>query len=474
MTDSKPTTLGELRASGHVHRSVKTEIRRNLISRLAAGEPSLPGIVGFDETVTPEIERALLAGHDLVLLGERGQGKTRLMRTLVGLLDEWTPVITGCEINDHPYGPVCGRCRTLTAQLGDATPVSWKHRADRYGEKLATPDTSVGDLIGDIDPIKVSEGRTLGDPETVHYGLVPRTNRGIFALNELPDLAERIQVALLNVLEERDIQVRGYQLRLPLDLLLVASANPEDYTNRGRIITPLKDRFGAEVRTHYPLGLHDELALVAQEAAVLWDDSAHGAPLVPAHLLEVIGRFARAVRDAPQVDQRSGVSARFAIAAVETVAASAVRRAAIAGESVAVARIADLPAVIPASRGKVEFDDADEGRELEVLDHLLRRAIAETYRARLAGLDLRPLQEKFDGGLLVESGDTVSADRLLEQIGSVPRLSALLERLEPDGIGEGPAGVGVAAAVVEFALEGLYLNKRLAKDTAGGRTVYGA
>jgi len=467
-------TLGELRSSDHVHRSVKTEIRANLIARLAAGEPSLPGIVGFDDTVTPEVERALLAGHDLVLLGERGQGKTRLIRTLVGLLDEWTPVVAGCEINDHPYAPVCARCVALVATDGELTPVAWKHRSERYGEKLATPDTSVGDLIGDIDPIKVAEGRTLGDPETVHYGLVPRTNRGIFAVNELPDLAERIQVALLNVLEERDIQVRGYQLRLPLDVLLVASANPEDYTNRGRIITPLKDRFGAEVRTHYPLSLEDELAMVAQEAAVLWDDSPHAAPLVPSHLLDVVGRFARAVRDAPQVDQRSGVSARFAIAAVETVAASAVRRAAITGEAAAVARIVDLPSIVPASLGKVEFDDADEGREFEVLEHLLRRAVAETSRARLAGLDLRPLQEKFDGGLLVESGDTVSADRLLSQVGSVPGLSELLDRLEPDGVGEGPAAVGVAAAVVEFALEGLYLNKRLAKESSGNRTVYGA
>jgi magnesium chelatase subunit I len=467
-------TLGELRSSGHVHRSVKTEIRTNLIARLTAGEPSLPGIVGFDETVTPELERALLAGHDLVLLGERGQGKTRVIRTLTGLLDEWSPVIAGCEINDHPYAPVCSRCIALVTADGELTPVAWKHRTERYGEKLATPDTSVGDLIGDIDPIKVAEGRTLGDPETVHYGLVPRTNRGIFAVNELPDLAERIQVALLNVLEERDIQVRGYQLRLPLDLLLVASANPEDYTNRGRIITPLKDRFGAEVRTHYPLSLEDELAMVAQEAAVLWDDSPHAAPLVPSHLLDVVGRFARAVRDAPQIDQRSGVSARFAIAAVETVAASAVRRAAISGETAAVARVADLPSIVPASLGKVEFDDADEGREFEVLEHLLRRAVAETSRARLAGLDLRPLQEKFDGGLLVESGDTVSADRLLTQIGSVPGLSELLDRLEPDGVGEGPAAVGVAAAVVEFALEGLYLNKRLAKESSGNRTVYGA
>jgi magnesium chelatase subunit I len=474
-----PTTLGDLRRSGHVHRGVKAELRQNLIARLAAGQPSLPGIVGFDDTVIPEVERALLAGHDIVLLGERGQGKTRLIRTLVGLLDEWTPVITGSELNEHPYAPITPGSARLAAELGDELPVSWKHRSDRYGEKLATPDTSVGDLIGDIDPIKVAEGRSLGDPETVHYGLVPRTNRGIFAVNELPDLAERIQVAMLNVLEERDIQVRGYQLRLPLDLLLVASANPEDYTNRGRIITPLKDRFGAEIRTHYPLDLDDELRLIAQEAAVLWDspdsaDTSHAAPLVPSHLLDVIARFARAVREAPQVDQRSGVSARFAIAAVETVAASAVRRAAITGEAIAVARVADLPSIVPASRGKVEFDDADSGRELEVLDHLLRRAVAETSRARLAGLDLRPLQAKFDEGLLVSSGDTVSADQLLEQLGTIPGLSDLLERLEPDSVHEGPATVGIAAAAVEFALEGLYLNKRLAKDSAGGRTVYGS
>ena len=432
------TTLGALRASGHVHRGVKAEIRDNLLARLAAGEPSLPGIVGFDDTVTPEVERALLAGHDMVLLGERGQGKTRLIRTLAGLLDEWTPVIAGCELNEHPYAPISVWGRRIVAERGDETPVAWKHRVERYGEKLATPDTSVGDLIGDVDPIKVAEGRTLGDPETVHYGLVPRTNRGIFAVNELPDLAERIQVALLNVLEERDIQVRGYQLRLPLDLLLVASANPEDYTNRGRIITPLKDRFGAEVRTHYPLDLADELELVRQEAALVWDlDGTHPAPVVPDHLLEVVARFARAVREAPQVDQRSGVSARFAIAAAETVAASAVRRAAVTGEQLAVARVCDLPAVVPASRGKVEFEDAEEGREVEVLEHLLRRAIAETFRARLAGLDLSALQSKFDEGLSVETGDLVPADELLRQVGTVPGLAALLSRLEP---ASGPEG----------------------------------
>jgi magnesium chelatase subunit I len=261
-------TVAGLRASGHIYRGVKDEIRHNLLGMLRAGQDPFPGIVGFGQTVLPHLERALIAGHDLILLGERGQGKTRLIRTLSGLLDEWTPAVQGCEINDHPYHPVCARCVRLSAELGDDLPVSWRHSSERYGEKLATPDTSVGDLIGDIDPVKVAEGRTLGDPETIHFGLVPRTNRGVFCLNELPDLAERIQVALLNVLEERDIGVRGYSLRLPLDIVLVASANPEDYTNRGRIITPLKDRFGAEVRTHYPLSLGDELLLITQEAAV--------------------------------------------------------------------------------------------------------------------------------------------------------------------------------------------------------------
>ena len=458
-------TLGQLRATGHLHRSVKAEVRANLLGRLAAGEPSFPGLLGYDETVIPEVERALIAGHDLVLLGERGQGKTRLIRSMTGLLDEWTPVITGCEVNDHPYAPVCVRCQRLVAAEGDATPVGWKHRSDRYGEKLATPDTSVGDLIGDVDPIKVAEGRTLGDPETVHYGLVPRTNRGIFSVNELPDLAERIQVALLNVLEERDIQVRGYTLRLPLDLLLVASANPEDYTNRGRIITPLKDRFGAEVRTHYPVDLVHELDVIRQEAELGWP----GSPVtVPDHLLEIVARWTRLVREAPQVDARSGVSARFAVAAAETVAASALRRAAVTGEPEAVGRVCDLPATVAASRGKVEFEAAEEGRELEVLAHLLRKATADTFRARLAGLDLSGLQARFDEGGILETGDVVPAGQLLADLGTVPGLAALLSRLGVEQ--ESP---GLAAAALEFAMEGLHLNRRLAKDSVGGRTVYG-
>ncbi|MFC7326748.1 ATP-binding protein [Marinactinospora rubrisoli] len=466
-TDSggRPATLSALRASGHVHRSIKAEVRENLLARMRAGEERFPGIVGFDSTVLPHLERALLAGHDIVLLGERGQGKTRLIRTIAGLLDEWSPVVEGCPINDHPYAPVCVRCRRLAAEAGPDLPVAWRHREDRYGEKLATPDTSVGDLIGDVDPVRLAEGRSLGDPETVHYGLVPRANRGVFCLNELPDLAARIQVALLNVLEERDVQIRGYALRLPLDVLLVASANPEDYTNRGRIITPLKDRFGAEIRTHYPLELDSEIALVAQEARL------DGGPVVPRYLVEVVARFTRLVRASSSVDDRSGVSARFALAAIETTAASAARRAALVAEERPVARVCDLAPVVETLRGKVEFEVGEEGREVEILSHLLRRATAETFRHTLGGVDLGPLIDRFAEGATVESGELVSGAELLRRVGPVPGLAELVARVAPEDDDPGETA-GYAASALEFALEGLYLNRRLSKDTVDDRTVY--
>ncbi len=477
-----PGTLGELRAAGHHYRTVKQEIRDNLLARMRSGEDRFPGIVGYEDTVLPEVERALLAGHDMVLLGERGQGKTRLIRSLGALLDEWTPVIPGSVLNEHPLHPLTPASRALVAEAGDELPIGWLHRAMRYGEKLATPDTSVGDLIGDVDPIRIAQGRTLGDPETIHFGLVPRTNRGIFAVNELPDLAERIQVALLNVLEERDIQVRGYQLRLPLDLLLVASANPEDYTNRGRIISPLKDRFGAEIRTHYPVDLDLELALIRQEADLVAD--------VPEHVLEVLARFARAVRESPSVDPRSGVSARFAIAAAETVAAAALRRAGLlagvaasaaagsasgAGDPAVrpetpVARVGDAVSVTSTLRGKVEFESGEEGREIEVLAHLLRTATAETFRDRLAGLDLSGFTGLVAEGAVIETGELVSSAALLRQVGPVPGLAKVLDRL---GLGDAPTPEE-AAAGIEFVLEGLHLTRRLGKDvTESGRTVYG-
>ncbi len=455
--------MGELRAAGCRYRPVKVELRENLLARMRSGEPRFPGVVGYDDTVLPEVERAILAGHDMVLLGERGQGKTRLIRSLTALLDEWTPVLPSSELNEHPLHPITPASQRAVAEAGDDLRIGWLHRSDRYAEKLATPDTSVGDLIGDVDPIKIAQGRTLGDPETIHFGLVPRANRGIFAVNELPDLAERIQVSLLNVLEERDILVRGYRLRLPLDVLLVASANPEDYTNRGRIITPLKDRFGAEIRTHYPLDLELEIELIRQEAALVAG--------VPEHVIEVLARFARGVRESPSVDARSGVSARFAIAAAETVAAAALRRSGLVGGEEPVARIGDTVSVTSTLRGKVEFESGEEGRETEILAHQLRVATAETFRARLSGLDLSGFVDRVAEGEIIETGELVPAGEVLRQIGTVPGLAKVLDRL---GLGDAP-NRGEAAAGVEFVLEGLHLTRRMSKATTEeGRTIYGS
>ena len=456
-----PSTVGELRATGEVARSVHAEIRDNLLAALAAGRDPWPGLHGFASSVIPQLERALLAGHDVVLLGERGQGKTRLLRSLVGLLDEWSPVLAGSELGEHPFEPITVESRRRAAELGDALTVDWRHRSERYAVKLATPDTSVADLIGDVDPMRVAEGRRLGDPETIHFGLIPRSHRGIVAINELPDLAERIQVAMLNVMEERDIQIRGYVLRLPLDVLVVASANPEDYTNRGRIITPLKDRFGAEIRTHYPRDLSDEVAVIRQEARLV--------ATVPEALVEIVARFTRALRTSPAVDQRSGVSARFAIAATETVAAAALHRATACGEAQAVARVVDLDAALDVLRGKVEFESGEEGREREVLSHLLRTATAETVRHHLGGIDLGLLVGAIEDGALVTTGERVTARELLDGL-PVLGESALYDEV-CDRVGARTDGE--RASAVELALEGLYLARRIAKDSADGETVYG-
>ncbi|WP_122816558.1 AAA family ATPase [Nocardioides pantholopis] len=455
------STVGELRAAGHQHQPLRTEMRENLLAKLRAGEDPWPGLHGLEDTVIPQIERALIAGHDIVLLGERGQGKTRLLRTMVGLLDEWTPVISGSELGEHPYEPVTHASRAAAAMYGDDLRVSWKHRDERYAEKLATPDTSVADLIGDVDPMKVAEGRSLGDPETIHFGLVPRSHRGIVAINELPDLAERIQVAMLNVMEERDVQIRGYVLRLPLDVLVVASANPEDYTNRGRIITPLKDRFGAEIRTHYPLELDAEMAVIRQEAHLVAE--------VPEHLLEILARFTRNLRASSSVDQRSGVSARFAIAGAETVAAAALHRATRQGEDQAVARVVDLETAVDVLGGKIEFESGEEGRESEVLTHLLRTAVAETVRQRLRGLDLALLVDAIEAGAMVTTGEQVPAREFLAGLpvlGESELYTDIGDRLDATSDGE-------LAGAIELALEGLYLARKIGKDTDGSETVYG-
>jgi magnesium chelatase subunit I len=461
MSHPRPATLGQLKETGYRPCSVKDELRRNVILKLKAGEELFPGIVGYRDSVIPQIVNGILSKHDLLFLGLRGQAKTRILRMLPDLLDEWMPVLAGVEINDDPVEPMTRTGKRIVAEQGDDAKIEWVHRSDRYHEKLATPDVTIADLIGEIDLVKHAEGRYLSDESTMHYGLIPRSNRGIFAINELPDLAERIQVGLLNIIEERDVQIRGYRIRLPLDVYVVATANPEDYTNRGRIITPLKDRFGAEIRTHYPLAVEDEVALVTQEAVLVAE--------VPAHLIEVVARLTRGLRESSSVDHRSGVSARFAIAAAEAVAASALRRCARLGEPEAVARICDLPIVVPTLLGKLEFEMGEEGRETDVVQHLLRVATAETFRSFLSGLDLSGFTELFATGNTVETGELVAASELLGQVGTVPGLSKVLDRL---GHGDA-ASEGEVAAAVELVLEGLHLTRRIAKETVDGRSIYG-
>ena len=466
---SRPATLGQLRESGWQSVPVKEEVRRNVAARIAAGKPIVTGVVGYDDTVLPQLENALLAGHDTIFLGERGQAKTRIIRSLVELLDEWMPVVAGSEINDDPYHPVSRHARDLIRDHGDDTPVEWAHRSSRFGEKLATPDTSIADLIGEVDPIKVAEGRYLSDELTLHYGLVPRTNRGIFAINELPDLAERIQVGLLNVLEERDIQVRGYKIRLPLDLMLVASANPEDYTNRGRIITPLKDRFGAQIRTHYPLDTDLELAVVRQEARPL-DADGVGIPglrvEVPDHMAEIVATVSHEARRSPHVNQRSGVSVRLTIANYETMVANATRRALRLGETVVVPRVSDLAALPASTAGKVEIETLDEGDDGAVLERIVKSSILAVFRHRCPMERFRDAVAEFDGGTILHTGDDVASS---DYVAALAELPALRDAVLPLSGSEHAAAV---ASAVEMVLEGLHLSRRLNKDASGGRATY--
>jgi magnesium chelatase subunit I len=457
-----PRTLGELRASGYRPRSVKEELRANLIERIAAGEPVFDGIVGFEETVVPAVENAILAGQDIVFLGERGQAKTRMARSLVALLDAEIPVVEGGELNDDPLAPVSAGARQRLATMGDATPIDWLPRARRYGEKLATPDITIADLIGEVDPIKVAEGRYLADESTIHYGLIPRTNRGIFVINELPDLAERIQVGLLNVLEERDVQVRGYTVRLPLDLFVIASANPEDYTSRGRIITPLKDRLGSQIRTHYPRTIQDEIAIMRQERVRFPDGE--GLPIVeePDFMLELIAELTHLARRSPDISQRSGVSVRVSITNLETALANALKRAIRLGESTAAPRVADLGALLASTIGKIELESmSDDTPEERVVDRLLSRALHNTFARRV---DLDALDDvvlAFETGLVVETGESMPARDYVRWVRETPGLGEAVMRL---GVGESPASI---ASAVEFLLEGLHLHRRLNKDRAG-------
>ncbi|MGI8937001.1 MAG: sigma 54-interacting transcriptional regulator [Iamia sp.] len=464
---NRPATLGQLRASGWRSVPVKQEVQRNALVRIRAGEPVVDGVQGYEDTVLPQLENAVLAGHDIVFLGERGQAKTRIIRSLTELLDEWLPIVAGSEILDDPYAPVSRPARDLVADKGDDTPVEWVHRDDRFGEKLATPDTSIADLIGEVDPIKVAEGRYLADELTLHYGLVPRTNRGIFAINELPDLSERIQVGLLNVLEERDIQIRGYKVRLPLDVMLVASANPEDYTNRGRIITPLKDRFGAQIRTHYPLEVATEVAIAQQESRPFEVEGI--AVRVPDWMDEVVATFSHLARQSSNISQRSGVSVRLTVTNRETMVANGVRRALRLGEDEVVPRVSDLEALASSTMGKVEVESFEEGREGDIVEKLLRQAVLDVFRERVGTGAAASVVDGFEDGEVLHVGEDVTVADYAKRLGERPALAEVVDDLAGEG-----AAPEERASAAELVLEGLHLSKRLNKDAVGARATYRA
>ncbi len=461
---NKAKTIGALRASGYQVVSLREEMRCNLLAAIKEKKNLFPGIIGYDDMVIPQIENAIISGQDIIFLGERGQAKSRIMRALVNLLDEEIPVIKDCEINDNPFAPICSQCRAKVANEGDATEISWLPRADRYGEKLATPDIAIADLIGDVDPIKVAEGRYLSDELTIHYGLIPRTNRGIFCINELPDLMERLQVGLFNLMEERDVQIRGYRIRLPLDILLVASANPEDYTNRGRIITPLKDRYGAQIRTHYPLNIEDEMAIVEMEWRQFSGTECE--TYVPRYMKEIIAEITHLGRKSPDIDQRSGVSVRVSITNYETMVSNAIRRAVALGEKVAVPRISDLPYIRSSTSGKIELEGFEDTKEDKIIDDLIKKAVLNVFNRCYKGHELEALVVQFSSGFSMEVSETMSSQSYVR---NVKETGCLANAVEVVNDSERPEAI---ASAVEFILEGLHLNKRLNKTRLTGKTVY--
>jgi magnesium chelatase subunit I len=461
---TRPRTVGELRESGYQVLSVREEMRKNLIQKIRRGEEIFPGIVGYEDTVIPQVENAILSGQDIIFLGERGQAKTRMARGLINLLDDVIPVIAGCEINDHPYEPICKACRDKVEELGDDVEIAWLPRDRRYGEKLATPDITISDLVGEVDPVRVAEGRYLSDELTIHYGLIPRTNRGIFCINELPDLAERIQVGLLNIMEERDVQIRGYKIRLPLDVYVVASANPEDYTNRGRIITPLKDRVGSEIRTHYPRTLEHEMQIMESESNHFITE---GMEIVfPQFMKEVIAEITQLARSSNEISQRSGVSVRVSISNFENVLSNASRRALRLKERQVAPRVSDLSAIIASTCGKIELDTVGDIKEERIVQKLINSAILETFGDYFEVREFDQLVAGFERGLNVQVGDDLPSMEYVTQLSKVGGLSKAVDRLNGRG---SPANI---ASAVEFILEGLHLNRRLNKDEVNGKVRY--
>ena len=459
-------TLGELKKSGFRVLSVREELRKNLVGCLERAERILPGIIGYDETVIPDIENALLSGHHMVFLGERGQAKSRIIRSLVLLLDERIPMVQGCEIHDNPFAPICRVCRRRLEEEGDSLAVEWIDRDHRYGEKLATPDVSIADLIGEVDPIKVAEGRYLADEETIHYGLIPRTNRGIFAINELPDLTERVQVGLFNLMEERDVQIKGYKVRLPLDVMIVASANPEDYTSRGRIITPLKDRFDVQIRTHYPKSLEDEIAIMEQEAIPL---SIRSQPVcVPDFMKGLLAQLTFEARNSSDINQSSGVSVRVTISNFESLISNAEKRALRLRAKEVVPRVSDLHCLLASTSGKIEVEYLGEDRkEDELVERLLNRAVIKTFDRYFNVNSLQRIVDYFNSGWGVEVSDEMRSEDYLDDIKEIPGFKEAIETL---GDMESPA---LMASAAEFILEGLHLHQKLKKEAEGGRITYG-
>ncbi|MEW6143854.1 MAG: magnesium chelatase [Thermodesulfobacteriota bacterium] len=461
----KPATIGQLKASEYRVLSVREEMRKNLIDKLRRGETPFPGVIGYEDTVIPQVETAILAGHDIIFIGERGQAKSRLIRSLVNLLDEEIPVIKGGELNDDPYSPVTKYCRELVERYGDDTEIEWIGREARYSEKLATPDVSVADLIGEVDPIKVAEGRYLSDELTIHFGLIPRTNRGIFAINELPDLVEKVQVGLFNVMEEKDIQIKGYKIRLPLDICIVATANPEDYTNRGRIITPLKDRFQSQISTHYPRTREIEIVIMEQEAYV---PGGEGFSLrVPRFIKEIIAEISFQARSSGDINQRSGVSVRTTIANYESIMAAAEKRGIVLGEREIAPRITDFPSIVPSTSGKIELEYlGEDSTEGAVVEKLIKRSIKTVFDSYFPTLDvLADVIKSFEHGY-VEVADMMPSEDYIMGVREIKGLQGCVDSL---GVSGSPAEI---AAAVEFTLEGLHLNNKLNKENVRGKIIY--
>jgi magnesium chelatase subunit I len=471
----RPKTLGELRASGYQTTGVKREMRRNLLGKLRRNETLFPGIIGYDETVIPQVVNAVLSGHDVLFLGLRGQGKTRMLRMLIDLLDDAVPIVAGSEINDDPLAPLSKYARDLVGDKGDTCPVEWIGRERRYHEKLATPDVTIADLIGEVDLIKHAEGRHLSSEDVMHFGLIPRTNRGIFCMNELPDLSPKIQVGLFNVLEERDVQIRGFTVRLALDVCMVFSANPEDYTNRGRIVTPLKDRIGSVVRTHYPLTRELGIQITDANAWSSRDDGPR--VVVPMFLKEIVEETSRLARKSPHVNQASGVSVRMSIANSENLVSNAERRALALSETEAVARVSDLVGLVGSSRGKIELQMTEEtGEEDKLLGRIIEEAVKTVFDQHFDPKQFRNIVEYFESGNTIEVGDRVPAAQILKRIEAVREFRKQVERgaAELDAkLAATPLRPQLEASVAEFILDGLYTHNRLNKKQKSSGTSYG-